>query len=234
MDQNVYVKRYTEKMTSYYRRLGEDPEKFQKGLLAGTLAMMRNRTDLLNEEIFWECFEAEAGCRVRREKEAFVKFYAEVHPTLCLAVRQGRDSRRPLKILREKGYRLVLSTNPVFPRMATYQRMSWAGLVPEDFEYVTTWENSRRCKPNPEYFTELMDRLSLDPADCLVVGNDTRDDMAAGTAAGMSTYLITDFLIDRDGSAGKYQSGTFEEFVRFAEDLPQAGESGRRREVSGL
>ena len=55
-----------------------------------------------------------------------------------------------IKKLKEMGYPLVLATNPIFPRVATMQRIDWAGLDVEDFELVTVYENFNYSKPNPE------------------------------------------------------------------------------------
>ncbi|MCD8125740.1 MAG: HAD family hydrolase [Lachnospiraceae bacterium] len=221
MDQDTYVRQYIRLLAGHFASLGYDAKRVADGLLQATLASMKNETEQTNEEVFWSVFGQAAYPDLRGHELELCRFYAEKHPTLCTAVAPGRNSRRPVDILRAKGYRLVLATNPLFPRMATYQRMSWAGLVPADFACVTTFDNSRRCKPNPAYFTELTEQLGLAPADCLMVGNDMRDDMEAATAAGLETWLITDYLIDRKGEGPEaYRHGTFEEFVAYAESLP--------------
>ena len=219
MDQDAYVKKYTEALTTFYAKKGHDPKLFAHGLFMSIVASMKNTSELTNEEMFWKVFNAETGTDLREDMGELYHFYAEIHPTMCSVVDQGRDSRRIVELLKQKGYRVALATNPVFPCMATYQRMSWVGLTPEDFELVTTYENSYRCKPNPDYFTEVAEKIGADPAECLVVGNDTRDDMVA-LLKGMQGYLITDYLIDRDGSLEKYPHGTYEEFVAMVENLP--------------
>lgn len=59
--------------------------------------------------------------------------------------------------MKAKGYPLVLATNPLFPRMATLERVAWAGLDPADFVLITTFENCRFTKPNPGYFLEILE-----------------------------------------------------------------------------
>ena len=46
-----------------------------------------------------------------------------------------------------------------------------SGLQPEVFAPITTYENSRYCKPNPDYYREILDKLGLLPEDCIMVGN---------------------------------------------------------------
>ena len=91
---------------------------------------------------------------------------------------------------------MVLATNPVFPSVATYARIAWAGLENEDFELITTYENIGYCKPNPDYYTEIAKRIGVDPSECLMVGNDTSDDLSAAKA-GMDVFILTDCLINK-------------------------------------
>ncbi len=67
---------------------------------------------------------------------------------------------------------------------------------PAIFADITTYENSTRCKPNPAYYTEILERNHLDPATCIMIGNDTSEDMIA-RSLGMQTFLLTEHLIDR-------------------------------------
>ena len=65
----------------------------------------------------------------------------------------GRDMARKLS---KEGYNLILATNPIFPRIATLNRIKWAGLDPDDFIYISTYENSHYSKPNIKYYEEIM------------------------------------------------------------------------------
>ena len=110
----------------------------------------------------------------------------------------------------------VLATNPLFPAIATRQRIRWAGLEPEDFQFVTTYENSRFCKPNPEYYRDLLDKLGKDPESCLMVGNDVDEDMIPARAVGMEVFLLTDCLLNRSGAdISSYPQGGFTELKDF-------------------
>ena len=92
-----------------------------------------------------------------------------------------------------------------------------AGLDPEDFELYTTYENIGWCKPNPEYFREIMRRLDLLPEDCIMVGNDADEDMAA-EKTGMKVFLLTDCLINKSGAdIDKWPHGGFGELISFIE-----------------
>ncbi len=69
---------------------------------------------------------------------------------------------------------MILATNPLFPPAGVRTRLSWVRLRPEDFDWVTDYENSSACKPNPAYYWEILNRMHLEPSCCLMVGNDVQ------------------------------------------------------------
>ena len=129
-----------------------------------------------------------------------------------------------MRSLKQKGIRVILATNPLFPRIATQKRIRWAGLEPEDFEFYTTFEDIGYCKPNPDYYREVLRRADLDAADCLMVGNDVAEDMMAGAKAGLRGFLLTDCLINTPGAdVDAYPHGSFEELGAYIEGLLAEG-----------
>lgn len=51
------------------------------------------------------------------------------------------EAKETVVLARERGLRVALATNPIFPMIATRQRIAWAGLDRKDFELCTTYEN---------------------------------------------------------------------------------------------
>ena len=110
---------------------------------------------------------------------------------------------------------MALATNPIFPAAATESRLRWVGLEPSDFELYTTYERCRYCKPNVNYYQDILDQLELRGAECLMVGNDMTEDTAAAEL-GMQVFLITDCLINKQGEdVNAWPHGGFEDLVRF-------------------
>ena len=110
---------------------------------------------------------------------------------------------------------MVLATNPLCPAIATQSRARWAGLTPEDFALITTYENSAFCKPNPDYYREILGKLNLKPEECLMVGNDVQEDMVA-RMLGMEVFLLTDCIINRDGTdISRFPNGGFDDLLAF-------------------
>ena len=78
-------------------------------------------------------------------------------------------------------------------------------------------EIARQC--NKMNITEIAKKLGLEPHECLMVGNDVRDDMIAETL-GMKVFLLTDCLINiKNVDISKYPQGSFESLKEFIEQL---------------
>lgn len=190
------------------------------GLIAtiwgGVKAMVMNKGKMPNEDAFWEYFSSVYGTEAVSDKVIFDEFYANEFKYAKEFVGYNSESKLTVDMCKAAGYKVVLATNPVFPEVATRQRAIWAGVDVEDFEAFTTYENCTYCKPNPEYYLELLGKLNMKPEECLMVGNDVDEDMEAGLKAGMSVFLISDCLINKGGKdIEKYPHGTFKDLREF-------------------
>ena len=97
--------------------------------------------------------------------------------------------------------------------MATKARIRWAGCNPDDFKYITAYENSRFSKPNLKYYEEVLEKTGYKPEEVIMVGNDVREDMIVNKL-GIDSYLITDCLLNLDNEdINKYKHGNFEEIM---------------------
>ena len=109
-----------------------------------------------------------------------------------------------------------MATNPIFPLVGVETRLSWIGLSLQDFSYVTAYENSSTCKPNPAYYAEILRKTGKRPQECLMVGNDATED-AAALEQGLELYLVTDCLLNPKGrDLSGIPQGSFQEFMAFA------------------
>lgn len=198
MDQDAFIATFLECVHRELVRLGYSPELAEAALAAAFPAVLANDGRETNEKVFLGEFERLVGARIQEDAPALADYYrggfSEVKRT-C-----GHEPRAALLLreLHDAGVPAVLATSPLFPRAATEARIGWAGLTPEDFTYITTYENSSFCKPHLGYYRELLTRLSLDPRDCLMVGNDATEDMVA-RELGIEVFLLTDHLVNRRG-----------------------------------
>lgn len=219
MDQEVFVKDYLGRLAQQLAPHGYDPSLLVKAIWAGTGAMIRNDGRLTNENLFWEVFNSIVGKNAREDEALFVDFYRGAFQKAQESCGFNPLAAQTVREIREMGYRVALATNPLFPAIATISRTQWAGLNPEDFECITTYEDSRFCKPNPDYYREVLGRLELDGADCLMVGNDVQEDMIAASV-GMKVFLLTDCLIDREHTdISQYPHGSFPELLQYIRSL---------------
>ncbi|MDI6825089.1 MAG: HAD family hydrolase [Bacillota bacterium] len=169
-----------------------------EAILASTWAMVADR-DLSrsNEEVFWSDFLPRVGLERERLDPIFTAFYRDVFPSLGDLARPVPEARRVLGHALSRGYRLVLATNPLFPRVAIVERMRWGGIHDIPFALVTAYEDMHACKPQPEYYREILQLLGASPEECLMVGNDVQEDLAA-SLVGIRTFLVEGpFLRDK-------------------------------------
>lgn len=219
MDQDVFVQAYIGGMARKMAAHGYDPQLLAKAIWKGTGAMTKNDGSRKNEFVFWDVFDSVMGKACRQDESLFEEFYRtdfQKVKDVC-----GFDERAAAAVseIRTMGLRTILATNPLFPPIATQSRVRWAGLQPEDFEWITTYDNSSYCKPNPDYYREILDTLGLQAEECLMVGNDAVEDTAAGEL-GMQVFLLTDCLInksERDLSA--YPQGSFPELMAYIRSI---------------
>lgn len=221
LEENEFVKRYFYLLSKRFIKYGYKQEEFINIIWAGTKAMIKNDGTKSNEEVFWETFTNLTGLRREKVEKEFEDFYLNDFSCIKKACEPNPLAIKIVQILKEKGYELILSTNPVFPLLATIQRILWAGLNPCDFTYITTYENSRYCKPNPNYYYEILKIIGKKPSNCLMIGNSIKEDMIT-SKIGFDVFLLTNNLINPDNEdINQFPHGDFNKLWEMVLDLPQ-------------
>ena len=217
MDQNEFVKEYFKHLARKLAPNGYEAGALVDAVWKGTAAIIRNDGSRSNEDAFWSEFANILGEDALADKPLFDEFYMNEFENARGVCGFNPAAAGTVRALKAAGFRVALATNPIFPAAATEKRIRWAGLEPEDFELRTTYENSAFCKPNPAYYTDIARSLSVKPSACLMVGNDATEDMAA-QEAGMSVFLITDCLINRENKdISVYPNGSFEQLMEYVQ-----------------
>jgi FMN phosphatase YigB (HAD superfamily) len=173
-------------------------EKFREGLFGGTDAIMAEpRPDgKTNHQEFYRTFGNLTGVETSDAEGRFGEFYSEVFPSFRSYADPVPGAAGFVNEAFRKGYILALATNPIFPVNATIERLRWAGIDPEVFRIIPGLENMSSCKPSVRYYLDVAEIIGVDPAECLMVGNDMEQDMPASDA-GMGTYLVEGSVISR-------------------------------------
>jgi HAD superfamily hydrolase (TIGR01549 family) len=186
-------------LPAYLQSLGEHlknyakPELLMRTLMDATRRTVENKQpNLTLKEVFDSAFYPTLGLQPQDMQEAITAFYQEVFPTL----RRFTQPRPEAKVLVEqalsKGYEIVIATSPLFPRTAIIQRLEWAGISPNlyNFRLITSYENFHFCKPNPAYYTEILAQLGWLDGGAVMIGDDLVNDILPASRAGLPVFWI--------------------------------------------
>jgi len=171
-------------------------ERLVRGAIHALLA--RDDGEISNEAMFLGILGRHLGLEAGECGARLQRYCADGLAELAPLVRPLPLARAILECCFERGLKVAVATNPVFPRRMIEARLRWGGIAEFPFERVTTYENCRFCKPHPGYFRDLLGKLGLAPGECLMIGNDTGHDLAA-RVAGIPTFLVDTWLVDRKG-----------------------------------
>ena len=215
MDFDVFLNGYIKSISSKASKIGLTKESFGKGLWAGIVKMMQNDGTKTNEDAFWNAFCFVTGVNKKDSDLVLNEYYNSEFNEVKKYCGFNKNAKILIDKLSANGYNLILATNPLFPKMATINRLKWAGVDYDSFSYVSTYENSSFCKPNLNYYLEILNKLSLKAEECLMIGNDVLDDMVT-LNLNMQAFLLTDCLINKnDEDINKFNNGNFEDLFKF-------------------
>lgn len=227
MDQDEFVRFYMPLLAKAYISAGVevDPKEFIGAVWAGYKAMVKNDGSRTNREAFWSYMDELSLPISSEESEALaLKFYEGDFNQAISVTKPVPTADQVVKAAREQGIETYLATNPVFPRCATMNRIRWAGLAAEDFKVITTYEDCRYCKPNVEYFRQILEQFDLEPSECLMVGNDVAEDLVI-RQLGVKTFLVTDTMENKDDLPIESEyMGTLEDLLEFVRGLKEQKE----------
>ncbi|WP_232698813.1 HAD family hydrolase [Brevibacillus daliensis] len=211
MNGDEFINNYMLELTKF---VGDrfEPKQLVAWIWDATKAVVVSQeTDKTNEQVFIERFIEISGANKEEVWPIFDAFYNEIFPTLSYLTLPSPWGKKLVEAAKEQGYRVAVTTNPLFPKNAIYARLEWIGLTAEDFEWVTIYETSHFTKPNPAYYQEVCDELGVQPEEVIMVGNNMQEDMVA-SKLGMKTFLVTNYLSDKGEPIYEIdQKGTFEE-----------------------
>lgn len=191
--QESFINAYFGEIVKRFAPHGYSKDQLINSIWAGTKEMIKNDGSRTNYDAFWDKFSELLGKDILKLVPEFESFYQNEFHNVQNLVPQGYSVRGLLDELKDMGFTLVLATNPIFPRVAAVSRLSWIGATMDDFAYVTTMENSHYCKPNIDYYKDLLKTIGKAPEECLMVGNNAIEDMCI-SSLGCKVFLMMENL----------------------------------------
>jgi FMN phosphatase YigB (HAD superfamily) len=91
--------------------------------------------------------------------------------------------------LAARGLRQVIATNPLWPLDTVLARLAWGRLDATRFAFIASGESMSRSKPQVDYYRELLRLLGVHPWECVMIGNDARND-GPSSVLGIPVYLL--------------------------------------------
>jgi len=193
-DDDVFIPAYFEKLSQHLADI-VPKERMLSQLLAGTVAMLENKDpSLLLKDAFDQVFYP--GINVTQDELApyTEQFYSTEFPKLKGLTKPIPGARELIDFAFSRDLEVVIATNPLYPKTAVEQRLAWAGIAVDQFDYaiVTSYENFHFAKPHLEYYAEILAKLGRNPHDAVMMGNDYNDDIVPSRELGLAVYQISE------------------------------------------
>lgn len=186
-------------LPAYLHRLGQylaeyySPKELPKAILIGTERMINNVDPSRTLE---ECFDDYFYPLIGTEKEILEnkikEFYENEFPKLAPLTKEIPNAASTIKIIAEQNNKIVIATNPLFPKIAINHRINWANLGIEiaTFEYITNFEELHFTKPRPEFIAEILGKIGWPDEPVVMIGNEWDMDILPAEILGIPTYFI--------------------------------------------
>lgn len=168
-----------------------DPDRMVPTLLSATKQMMvAGSAERTLEETFSVAFYQPLDLDRAAVRPTLDDFYARVYPQLRSMTHERPEAIKLVEQALDRGYKIGISTSPLFPRTATLQRLEWAGLSHHKypFQLISTFESFHFAKPTPAYFAEFLAQLGWPEGPVLVVGDDINMDVLPAQECGLQVF----------------------------------------------
>jgi FMN phosphatase YigB (HAD superfamily) len=190
----VYLKLLSEHLANEI-----SPTKLPGAILNGTEFMVNNVDPAKTLE---ECFDGYFYSQLNHSKESLIEkihnFYTNEFPKLKPLTNQVPHAATVIQELKANNHKLVIATNPLFPKMAIDHRINWAhlGLSLSDYEYITNYEELHFTKPRSEFIAEILGKIGWPDEPVVMVGNEWEMDILPAEQLGIPTFFIRETPLD--------------------------------------
>jgi FMN phosphatase YigB (HAD superfamily) len=184
----AYLHRLGQYLSEYY-----SPNDLPAAILNGTEQMINNVNPSRTLE---ECFDDYFYPVISTEKEILehkiIAFYEKEFPNLAPLTNEIPHAASIIKKISEQNDKIIIATNPLFPKIAIDHRINWAnlGIDLNDFEYITNFEEHHFTKPRPEFVAEILGKIGWPNEPVVMIGNEWEMDVLPAEILGIPTYYV--------------------------------------------
>lgn len=118
------------------------------------------------------------------------RYYQENFPQLEILSCQAGAVPELLSVLKEHSLLSAVLPDVCFPEKANLQRLLWADIAVEDWDFIAHSENVHFDQGSPELFAEIVARLGVEPDETLVVTETNSQEMRAAFTAGLHVVEV--------------------------------------------
>lgn len=221
---SIFLPEYINALCGYISE--DNPQKIGYHLLNSTQKMIQKSMPAQTlEQTFDLSFYPGIGVTKDELREAIRKFYSDVFPNLRRFTEFRDGAAEFVESLFKEGHEVVVATNPIFPRTATLQRLSWAGLSAEKFPYklISTFENFHFTKPHLAYYAEIFAQLGWPERAAVMIGDSLEQDILPASKLGLPTFWLTREKRIVENLHPLSSQGSFKELSIWFKNLPSEG-----------
>ena len=150
MSEDQFTKGYFGMLCKKLAPLGYKSDELVKVIWAGFQEMIKNNGSQTNEQVFWKCFERVYGKDKLKDAPLFADFYRNEFKQAKMFCGENPQAREVIDFVKAQGLKIILASNPVFPRDGMINRLGYINLNENDFDYSTSYETAHYSKPNPK------------------------------------------------------------------------------------
>ena len=156
----------------------------------GKLAGSEREPALSNDALLQAMMRRELGAAAAKLEPHNAQFHAEAFPSLRVQSSAAPAISALLAALSERALLRAILAEVCFSEEAARQRLDWAELGSEDWEFVAHSENTHFDAAAPALFAEIIARLGVEPDETIFVGATGARELTAARAAGPFVYEL--------------------------------------------
>lgn len=217
--QEKFVDIWFRDIAKVFRDHGLNPSIALNAMNDGCRAMIFNQGEKRNIDVFYDVACERSGFTREEIAPVMDEYYTTTFANVKEIARENPYATEIARLMREKSTYAVIATMPMFPIEACDMRMRWVGIGADQFDLVTTCDFSSYCKPNPNYYREIMAHFGVTADETLMIGNDVREDMEPCESLGIDTFLVTEHIITHNLPYSRFMQGTYPELIDYLKKL---------------